>query len=585
MNEPVMSRNGAQVGNVLYLTSEHSSLPPNNPIGFSTGDFIELALAAFLVILAVAWRTRIVVYGEKFAQRSGWCMLVLAVLPVALRLAMLPWHPVPSPDVYDEFSHLLVADTLRHFRFANPPHALPQFFETFFVLQSPTYSSIYPIGQGLALAIGWTLFGTPWAGVLLSSAAFCSLCYWMLRGWTTPSWALLGGVLAVFEFGPLNQWTNSYWGGDYSAAAGCLVFGALPRLRGAFGRERRTRDAALLGLGLALHLLSRPFESIFLLLSVILFLLPDFKKLARPALVTALICLPAIGIVFVQNKQVTGSWTTLPYSRSQYQYGVPASFTFEAHPVPHRELTREQDLDYKMQRAFRAREIDNASSYFQRLVYRIRYLRFFLYPALYLTLIIFVAGIRDYQHGWVVLTFLIFALGTNFYPFFLPQYFAAAACLFILASVEGLRMLSQWAAGAAAARALIYLCVAQFVFAYGTYTHRNPDQRIEINRQLAMTPGKLLVLVRYWPQHIFQDEWVYNAADIDAARVVWARDLGDTEDRKLLHYYPDRTVLLLEPDARPPRLTPYHRESPKPADKPPEKTVPKIVFEPIPQAK
>jgi hypothetical protein len=508
-------------------------------------------------------------------------MLTLAFLPVALRLALLPWHPIPSPDVYDEFGHLLVADTLRHFRLANPPHALPQFFETFFVLQSPSYSSIYPIGQGLALAIGWTLFGTPWAGALLSTAAFCSLCYWMLRGWTTPSWALIGGLLAVFEFGPLNQWTNSYWGGGYSAVAGCLVFGALPRLRGAW----RARDAALLGLGLALHLLSRPYESIFLLLSVIVFLLPDFKKLARPALVTALVCLPAIGIVLAQNKQATGNWMTLPYSLSQYQYGVPASFTFQPHPVPHRDLTREQDLDYKMQRAFRARDIDTLSSYFQRLVFRIRYLRFFLYPPLYLALIMFLATIQDYRHGWVALTLLIFALGTNFYPFFLSQYVAAVAFLFVLVGVEGLRMLSRWPAGAAAARALIYLCAAQFVFSYGTYTQRNPDQRIEINRQLAGMPGKLLVLVRYWPQHIFQDEWVYNAADIDGARVIWARDLGDAEDQKLLYYYPARTVLLLEPDARPPRLTPYHPEAPKAPEKPPEKTVPKIVFEPIPQAK
>jgi hypothetical protein len=508
-------------------------------------------------------------------------MAAVAVLPVALRLALLPWHPIPSPDVYDEFGHLLVADTLRHFRLANPPHALPQFFETFFVLQSPAYSSIYPIGQGLALAIGWTLFGTPWAGALLSTAAFCSLCYWMLRGWTTPSWALVGGVLAVFEFGPLNQWTNSYWGGGYSAAAGCLVFGALPRLRTAW----RTRDAALLGLGLALHLLSRPYESIFLLLSVIIFLLPDYKRLARPALITALVCLLAIGIVPAQNRQATDSWMTLPYSLSQYQYGVPASFTFQPHPVPHHELTREQDLDYKMQRAFRAREIDTLSSYFQRLIYRIRYVRFFLYPPLYLALIVFLVGIRDYRRGWIALTLLIFALGSNFYPFFLSQYVAATACLFVLASVEGLRMLSRWPAGAAAARALIYLCAAQFVFSYGTYSPRYPDQRIEINRQLAGKPGKLLVLVRYWPQHIFQDEWVYNAADIDGARVVWARDLGDAENQKLLHYYPDRTVLLLEPDARPPRMASYHAEAPKAPEKPPEKTVPKIVFEPIPQAK
>jgi hypothetical protein len=507
-------------------------------------------------------------------------MVALAILPVVLRLALLAEHPVPSPDIYDEFAHLLVADTLRHFRLANPPHALPQFFETFFVLQSPSYSSIYPIGQGLALFMGRAIFGTPWAGVLLSTAALCSLCYWMLRGWTTPGWALVGGMLAVFEFGPLNQWTNSYWGGGYSAAAGCLVFGALPRLR----RDHRMRDAALLGLGLALHLLSRPFESIFLVLSVILFLLPDFRRLAKPLLVTALVCLPAIGIVLAQDKQVTGSWATLPYSLSQYQYGVPASFTFQPHPVPHRELTREQDLDYKMQRAFRAREIDTPSTYFQRLVYRVRYLRFFLYPPLYLALIAFIAGIRDYQHGWIALTLLIFALGTNFYPLFLSHYVASLTCLFVLVSVEGLRILSRWPAGASAARALIYLCIAQFVVSYGIYAldkDRNPERRVDINRQLAATPGKLLVLVRYWPQHIFQDEWVYNAADIDGARVVWARDLGDAEDQKLLRYYPDRKVLLLEPDARPPRLTPYHPEPPKPPDKPDQKTAPKIPFEPV----
>ncbi len=129
-------------------------------------------------------------------------MLLLALLPVALRLALLPHHPVPSPDIYDEFGHLLVADTLLHFRLANPAHPLHQFFETFFVLQKPTYSSIYPLGQGLALALGRAIFGLPWAGVLLSTAAFCALCYWMLRGWTTPAWALLGGVLAVIRIRP-----------------------------------------------------------------------------------------------------------------------------------------------------------------------------------------------------------------------------------------------------------------------------------------------------------------------------------------------------------------------------------------------
>ena len=165
-----------------------------NPIGFGASDFLELALAALLLVLALVSRPWIEPFARKLAPKTGWCMLLLALLPVALRLALLPHHPVPSPDVYDEFGHLLVADTLLHFRLANPPHPLHQFFETFFVLQTPTYASIYPIGQGLTLAIGRAIFGLPWAGVLLSTAAMCALCYWMLRGWTTPEWALLGGT-------------------------------------------------------------------------------------------------------------------------------------------------------------------------------------------------------------------------------------------------------------------------------------------------------------------------------------------------------------------------------------------------------
>jgi len=63
-------------------------------------------------------------------------------------------------------------------------------------------------------------------------------------------------------------------------------------------------------------------------------------------------------------------------------------------------------------------------------------------------------------------------------------------------------------------------------------------------------------LVRYWPRHLF-DAWVQNAAAIDQPRVVWALDRGAAENEKLLHYYPDRTAWLLEPDSRPPRLTQY----------------------------
>jgi len=537
-----------------------SFLPLTNPLGMGPADLIELGLAALLLAMALVWRPWLEPYAAKLARKPVWSILLLTALPVVLRLMLLPHHPAPAPDIYDEFSHLLVADTLRHFRLANPMHPFHRFFETFFVLQEPTYSSIYPVGQGAALALGWVIFGTPWAGVLIPAAALCGLCYWMLRGWTTPGWALTGGLLAVMEFGPLNQWMNSYWGGALPAAAGCLVFGALPRLR----RDGRRRDGLLLGAGLAVHLLTRPYESVFLMIGVGSFLLPAWRLVIRPLAAAALVVLPAIGIALLQNKQVTGGWTTLPYALSQYQYGVPAALTFEANPAPHRELTPEQELDYKMQLSFRGERPETVGSYLGRLAYRIRYYRFFFMPPLYVALPFFFAAVRRRWFVWVMVCPLILALGINFFPAFQYHYMAGVTCLFVLIAVTGLDQMGRW--NALAARVIFLLCIAQFCFEYGLHVLsddpwslelRNPERRVAVNRQLAQAPGKQLVFVRYWPRHIFQDEWVYNAADIDGARVVWARDLGAAEDEMLRRYYPDRTVWLLEPDARPPRLTAY----------------------------
>ena len=577
--------------------------PLRNPLGFGASDFIELVIAAFLLALVMISRPGVERVMRKFAKETAWCMLLLAVLPILLRLALLPHHPVPSPDLYDEFSHLLVADTLRHFRLANPTHPLHQFFETFFVLQEPTYSSIYPIGQGIVLALGRILLGSPWAGVLISTAAFCALCYWMLRAWTTSVWSLAGGLLAVIEFGPLCQWMNSYWGGAVSACAGCLVFGALPRLR----ESVRSRDAALLGLGLGIQLLTRPYEFIFLLASAILFLLP-LRTLARKLMPAVLVLLSAIALMLLHNKRVTNSWTTIPYALSQYQYGVPAALTFQADPIPHRDLTLEQQLGYKMQMAFRGRGPETLTTYLSRLIYRVRFYRFFLIAPLYVALPLFLLALAELRFRRVAVALGIFALGVNFYPAFQPHYIAAIACLLVLVGVIGLQRLSEvtiggLTAGKEAARLIVFLCAAHFLFWYGLHVfdtadfsialrryetwsainHGNPERRILVGHQLAAIPGKLLVFVRYWPQHIFQDEWVYNEADIDASRIVWARDLGAAENEKLLHYYSDRAIWLLEPDAQPPKLNPYQKEpeQPVPPALAPPRARPKLQLEQV----
>ena len=521
-------------------------LPGENPLGFGLADAIELFVAA-LGFAAILLRHRIVAGAAWLSARPRLAMSVLAVLPGGLRLALLRHHPVPIPTVPDDFSFLLLADTLAHFRLANPVHPMHRFFESLFILQEPSYSSIYPPGQGIALAV----FGHPWAGVLVSAGVFAALCFWMLRAWVAPVWALCGGLIAVATFGPLSKWTNDYWGGFVSAIAGCLVFGALPRLR----KSGSVRDALMLGAGLGIQLLTRPLESL-LLAAVVLVTLPR-----RPGLI-ALPVAAACLLTLAHNHAVTGQWMTLPYSVSRAQYGVPANFTFQANAKPARPLTPEQQLAYEVESAAH----DQPLSWEERL----RSLRFFLLPPLFAA----VPFCLRRRWLWVFGVIAFFFAGTAFYPYFYPHYIAAVTCLFLLLAVAGLEHLN--ALRSEAAMVLLIFCGAHFTFWYGLHLAGNPaiftatsayegtdyinygdsEGRLAIARQLDAEPGNHLVFVRYSVAHTVR-EWVHNAADIDRSRIVWALDLGEEEGRQLRNYYPARKAWLLQPDVRPPRLTPY----------------------------
>jgi hypothetical protein len=520
----------------------------------------------------------------RLAARRGLSVVAVGALALAGRAALAPFLPVREPLVTDEFSYLLAADTFASGRFTNPPHPMWKHLESIHILQQPTYMSMYQPAQGLVQAAGIRLAGHPLAGVYLSAALMCAAICWMLQGWLPPRWALLGGLLVVLRLGLFSYWMNSYWGGAATAIGGALVLGALPRMM----KRLRLRYTLIMGLGTAILAASRPYEGGAMCMAVGAVLLTWLLGKNRPRVSVSLgrfflpmllmlsLTVAGIGYYFFR---VTGSPFHLPEEVQRIPYGMAPIFLWQsAGPEP---AYRHQAL-HDFYAVWEVKEVLPEIRSIGGLIWNalkklIGAWVFFLGPALTVPLLFLPRIIkRDRRMRILVIVGAVTLIAIELDAWFYAHYLAPIAGLLFAIVVQGLRHLRVWRRqrGLMLARAIPAICVAmiairlaaqplglQFPPAWPMTWYHTPEgnvARARVQARLSAMEGGQLAIVRYRPDHnAVMNEWVYNRADIDGAKVVWAREMDAAENHDLLQYFHDRHAWLVEADETPPKLSPY----------------------------
>ena len=528
-----------------------------------------LCFAAGLLAPKLRWRwwTHLELRVAQFASRRTAVVLTVGLLPIMLRLALLPVLPVPQPKVADEFGYLFMADTFASGRLTNPTHPFWKHFEAIYIFHHPTYTSIYPPAPAALMAIPQALGLDPWLGVCLGTGLLCALICWMLQAWVPPKWALLGGALAVCRFSVFSPWTNSYWGGTMAAIGGALVVGALPRIV----REWKVRDSVLLAAGLVVLAGSRPYEGLLFSIPLMAWLLGRFlsekrvpmrTRLLHAAVPITAVLVVAAGWMAYYNWRVTGDPLLMPYLLHQKLYGTPQPFLWQAPltDAPGIHGSRDiADVFYWQRDAYR--DGFTWSSQGLRLA---SFWHFYFQPLLTAPLLVVPFFFRRRWMPLLLSAAACVLAGSILYPFFFPHYAAPICGLIVLLVIQGLRQLRAWRPAGAAVFRLLLICIFGSALLTGAgellepYLVESGDTpRAEVERYLEQRGGKHLVLVRYGSEHSFHDGIVYNRADIDGSPVVWARSLDAARNALLAHYYRDREVWLFNPDVKPVRLAKF----------------------------
>lgn len=461
------------------------------------------------------------------------------------------------PKIHDELSYLVQIQQVARGHFWMPGHALPQFFDSFYIISTDrAYASMYFPGLAMLFAPLVWLHLPILLGPMLVMAGIFAMVYRLIAELVDGAAAALA-VVMLLGINRFPMHSLMVFSQTPLLLFGLLMFWAWLRWRTSF----QWRYAAAIGFFAGWAAVTRPIDAIIFALPVGVGMLLDLRGRRQPLRTwvvsfafVVLLAAPFLGIQAAMNKAITGRVTQFPhdyYVARDFPQAAYGFFTLDRSLRPVSTLPQKVDFhDGWATDAILKHRVDTLWATWKG--NRLRYIWKATVPQPLLVVLIPVGllALRDRRRWVLFATLPLFVLAYIPYTFFCEHYplVVAPAGLMLLflgktATERTFPTLRPWlVAHLTLVMVTIALCsMAAFNQEIRGESGTTPLWRI-LNKKIDALPGPSVVLCHFDLRiHKADKEPCYNTdvAFPDDARVVRAQDLGSQENKRLFKYYAD----------------------------------------------